>query len=214
MLVNDAGALRFNGGCRCFLLKYRRSLFKLQNFWVEIKKIKNNDCKAPHQKILYFQMNKLYLLLGSNMGNSKIQLSKAIMHIEKKIGQVIRQSNLYSTAAWGNKKQSDFLNQVIIVETELSATQTMQAILHIEEKMGRIRTVKNAPRIIDIDILFFNKEIIEQENLNIPHPQLQNRRFVLIPLNQLSPNFIHPSLKNTVHQLLINCSDTLNVKKF
>ena len=148
------------------------------------------------------------------MGNSKASLFKAIVQIEKQIGRVARQSGLYSTAAWGNTKQPDFLNQVIIVETELSAAQTMQTILNIEKKMGRIRTVKNAPRIIDIDILFFNKEIIEQEHLHIPHPQIQNRRFVLVPLNQLSPNLKHPLLKNTIHQLLVKCTDKLNVKKF
>jgi 2-amino-4-hydroxy-6-hydroxymethyldihydropteridine diphosphokinase len=159
-------------------------------------------------------MNKTYLLLGSNMGNTKASLTKAVVQIEKQIGAVIRKSGLYSTAAWGNTKQPDFLNQVIIVETKLSALQTMQTILNIEKKMGRIRTVKNAPRVIDIDILFFNKEIIEQEQLNIPHPQIQNRRFVLVPLNQLSPNYKHPALNKTVHQLLFNCTDVLNVKKF
>lgn len=159
-------------------------------------------------------MNKLYLLLGSNIGNSKARLSKAILQIEKQIGNVTRQSSLYATAAWGNTKQPDFLNQVIIVETKLSALQTMQTILSIEKKMGRVRTIKNAPRIIDIDILFFNKEIIEREHLTIPHPEIQNRRFVLVPLNQLSPNLKHPVLKKSVHQLLIHCADKLNVKKF
>ena len=159
-------------------------------------------------------MNKAYLLLGSNMGNSKTQLVKAVRNIEKKIGSLTRLSTLYSTAAWGNTRQPDFLNQVIIVETELTASQTMQIILQIEKQMGRIRTVKNAPRIIDIDILFFNKEIIDQKQLIIPHPQIQNRRFVLVPLNQLSPNLLHPVLKKSVHQLLIHCPDTLNVKKF
>ena len=159
-------------------------------------------------------MNKAYLLLGSNMGNSKTQLVKAVRNIEKKIGSVTRLSTLYSTAAWGNTRQPDFLNQVIIVDTELTASQTMQIILQIEKQMGRIRTVKNAPRIIDIDILFFNKEIIDQKQLIIPHPQIQNRRFVLVPLNQLSPNLLHPVLKKSVHQLLIHCPDTLNVKKF
>jgi 2-amino-4-hydroxy-6-hydroxymethyldihydropteridine diphosphokinase len=159
-------------------------------------------------------MNKTYLLLGSNMGNSQKQLSKSILLIEKQIGKLLRQSGLYSTAAWGNTNQPDFLNQVIMVETELSAIQTMQTILNIEKKMGRLRTVKNAPRIIDIDILFFNKEIIDREYLNIPHPQIQNRRFALVPLNQLSPNLKHPVLKKTVHQLLIHCPDKLNVKKF
>lgn len=159
-------------------------------------------------------MNTVYLLLGSNMGNSNTQLSKAIDNVEKKIGRVTRQSSLYATAAWGNTIQPDFLNQVIIVETKLPAEQTMQIILSIEKKMGRIRTVKNAPRIIDIDILFFNKEIIHEEQLTIPHPQIPNRRFVLVPLNELSPNFKHPVINQTIHKLFIHCSDKLNVKKF
>lgn len=159
-------------------------------------------------------MNKIYLLLGSNMGNSKIQLSKAVKNIEKKIGIVNRKSGLYATAAWGNTNQADFLNQVIIVDTVLTAQQIMQSILSIEKKMGRVRTVKNAPRIIDIDILFFNKNIIEEEQLSVPHPQIQNRRFVLVPLNELSPLLLHPVLKKTIHQLLIHCTDDLDVKKF
>ncbi len=159
-------------------------------------------------------MNKTYLLLGSNLGNSFVQLSKALAHIEKQIGPVNRRSGLYTTAAWGNTKQPHFLNQVIIVETTLTALETMQAILQIEKKMGRIRTLKNAPRIIDIDILFFNKDIIDLEQLTIPHPQIQNRRFVLVPLNQLSPNLRHVVLKKSVHQLLMHCPDKLNVKKF
>ena len=159
-------------------------------------------------------MNKTYLLLGSNMGNSKIQLGKAMVLIGKQVGKIIRQSSLYTTAAWGNTNQPDFLNQVIVVETKRTAVQTMQAILDIEKKMGRIRTVKNAPRIIDIDILFFNKQIISEAALQVPHPQIQNRRFVLTPLNELSPNFIHPVLKRSVHHLFIHCPDKLNVKKF
>ena len=159
-------------------------------------------------------MNNIYLLLGSNIGNSKATLSKAILQIEKRIGSVIRQSGLYSTGAWGNTQQPDFLNQIIIVETKLTALQTMHTILAIEKSMGRVRTVKNAPRIIDIDILFFNKEIIDLPDLTVPHPQMQNRRFVLIPLNQLSPNLKHPGLKKTVHQLLMHCPDKLHVKKF
>lgn len=159
-------------------------------------------------------MNKIYLLLGSNIGNSKAILAEAKTIIEKQIGAVTRQSDLYSTAAWGNLKQPDFLNQVIIVETALQAAAAMETILGIEKKMGRVRTVKNAPRIIDIDILFFNKEIIDLPNLTVPHPQIQNRRFVLVPLNQLSPNLRHPVLNKTIHELLIHCPDTLNVKKF
>lgn len=159
-------------------------------------------------------MNTIYLLLGSNLGNSRVQISKAIVRIEKHIGKVHRKSDFYYTAAWGNTEQPDFLNQVIIVESSLVPLETMRTILKIEETMGRRRTVKNAPRNIDIDILFFNKKIVAQPQLTIPHPEIQNRRFVLVPLNQLSPNLQHPLLKTTIHQLLLHCKDPLNVKKF
>jgi 2-amino-4-hydroxy-6-hydroxymethyldihydropteridine diphosphokinase len=159
-------------------------------------------------------MNKTYLLLGSNMGNSQQQLSTAIKLIKKSIGKLTRQSKLYVTAAWGNANQPDFLNQVIIVETKLTGLQTISTILSIEKQMGRIRTIKNAPRIIDIDILFFNKDIVDEKNLNVPHPEIANRRFVLIPLNELSPNFKHPVFQQSIHHLLKNCKDPLNVKKF
>lgn len=158
-------------------------------------------------------MNKVYLLLGSNLGNSRKQLEKATRFISKKIGSVQRSSAIYQTAAWGKTDQPDFLNQVIIVNTKLAAIQTMQAILAIEAAMGRIRTEKNAPRVIDIDILYFNKVIINVPTLEIPHPFLHIRRFVLIPLNELSPNFIHPALKQTNHRLLLTCPDKLDVKK-
>ena len=158
-------------------------------------------------------MNKTYLLLGSNLDNPKKQLSAAIKFIKKDIGTVSRYSSLYETAAWGNTNQPNFLNQVIIVETLLTATQTIETILNIEKKMGRIRTKKNAPRLIDIDILFFNKQIIETPTLTVPHPLLQNRNFVLNPLNELSPNLKHPVLKKTIHQLLRICTDTLEVTK-
>lgn len=159
-------------------------------------------------------MNKTYLLLGSNMGNSRRQLASAIKHIEKKIGKVERQSSLYVTAAWGNTRQPDFLNQVVVATTSLTPQQTMQTILAIEKEMGRIRTKKNAPRMIDIDILFFNKAVIEEKDLSVPHPQISNRRFVLVPLNELSPNFKHPVFQQTIHHLLQNCEDPLNVKRF
>lgn len=159
-------------------------------------------------------MNKVYLLLGSNQQDPQKQLKIAQPSIIRKIGRIQRKSAIYQTAAWGNTDQPDFLNQVIIVETKLTVQQTMHTILQIEKEMGRLRTVKNAPRIIDIDILFFNKEIINTAELTVPHPQLQNRRFVLVPLNELSPNFKHPVLKKNIHRLFIHCTDKLNVKKF
>ena len=158
-------------------------------------------------------MNTTYLLLGSNMGNSLVLLSTAIEQIEKKIGKIMLHSGLYSTAAWGNTSQPDFLNQVIEVATSLDAAETLQTILAIEKIMGRTRTVKNAPRVIDIDILFFNNEIITRSDLTIPHPEIQNRRFVLTPLYEIAPQMIHPLLNKTIHELLLQCPDQLAVKK-
>lgn len=159
-------------------------------------------------------MNNIYLLLGSNIGDSKRQLTNAIKHIQQQIGKVSRQSNLYVTAAWGKTDQPDFLNQVIVVKTALSPAKTISTILSIEKEMGRVRTEKNAPRIIDIDILFFNKDIIKEQHLIVPHPEIQNRRFVLVPMNELSPNFKHPVFQQSIHHLLKNCKDRLDVKKF
>jgi 2-amino-4-hydroxy-6-hydroxymethyldihydropteridine diphosphokinase len=158
-------------------------------------------------------MHTIYLLLGSNMGNSYEQLLFAQKNIVTVIGNIIASSSLYSTAAWGNTNQSNFLNQVLIVETSLTASKVLQSALTIEKKMGRVRTIKNAPRIIDIDILFFNNDIVRLKKLTVPHSEIQNRRFVLTPLAELSPNFVHPSLKKTIHQLLIACKDPLNVQK-
>jgi len=158
-------------------------------------------------------MHKIYLLLGSNQGDPKKKLLEAYKHIEQNIGALTRKSHFYKTAPWGNKDQPDFLNQVIIVNSKLPAAEVMKAILTIEEKMGRVRTIKNAPRIIDIDILFFDKAIIHNNILSVPHPSIQDRRFVLVPLNELSPNFIHPVFHQTIHSLLEKCRDKLDVKK-
>jgi 2-amino-4-hydroxy-6-hydroxymethyldihydropteridine diphosphokinase len=157
-------------------------------------------------------MNKLYLLLGSNMGNSYEQLAEAKKHI-KHLGIVTRQSKVYQTAAWGKRNQPDFLNQVIVLQTKRDAATCMSYILEIEHKMGRIRTRKNAPRKIDIDILYFNKETLNLPHLTVPHPAIQDRRFVLIPLNELAPRFIHPLLGKSNHELLLECPDQLDVKK-
>ncbi len=158
-------------------------------------------------------MNKIYFLLGSNQHEPEKQLKTAQKYIQKEIGSIQRLSSIYQTAAWGKRNQPDFLNQVLIVSTTLTPQQTIKILLDIEKKMGRVRTIKNAPRIIDIDILFFNKEIIKTPLLELPHPRIQLRRFVLVPLNELSPNFKHPVFNTTIHNLLQNCPDTLTVNK-
>ena len=158
-------------------------------------------------------MNQTHFLLGSNSGDCTQHLLVAKNHIQKYIGIIIKESRLYQTAAWGKTDQPDFINQVIIVSTLLDAFQTMKKILEIETNMGRVRTEKNATRIIDIDILFFNKEVHHTPFLMVPHPLLQDRRFVLVPLQEISPGFLHPLLKKSVNQLLQQCNDKLDVKK-
>ena len=158
-------------------------------------------------------MNKVFLLLGSNLGDSKERLAEATKLIEEFIGTVIKCSGFYSTAAWGDTAQPDFLNQIIVINTTLKPLPLLRKILEIEKKMGRIRTVKNAARIIDIDILFFNNESVNLKDLIIPHAQIQHRRFVLIPLVEIAADMLHPTLKMTMQQLLAACTDKLNVQK-
>ena len=158
-------------------------------------------------------MHTAYLLLGSNIGNSKAALQLAEKHIEEVMGCINKRSAFYRTAAWGNREQPDFLNRVIIIETTLTAGEILEKILKTEEQMGRTRSYKNAPRLIDIDILFFDDQIISTKDLAVPHPEIQNRRFVLEPLNEISPAFLHPVLHQTSAEMLAACGDRLNVQK-
>lgn len=154
-----------------------------------------------------------YLLTGGNLGNRQANLLKAIELIEQFCGAITAQSSIYETAAWGYTEQPNFLNQVLKLNTSLEPATLMQKILWIEEQLGRIRTVKMGPRIIDIDILLMDELILNTELLQLPHPQLPNRRFVLMPLAEIAGNEIHPVEKKTINQLLSNCADSLNVQK-
>ena len=154
-------------------------------------------------------MNTTYLLLGSNEGDRKVWLQKAISLIAEKCGAIVKRSSIYQTAAWGITEQPDFLNMVLEVETNLGPEDLLQSILEIETAMGRHRTVKWGPRIIDIDILFYNKLTLSNPELVIPHPFLQDRRFTLMPLAELAPDYIHPVFAKSVSTLLSECKDTL-----
>ncbi len=158
-------------------------------------------------------MNKVYLLLGSNLGGREKFLSLAEKEIEKQIGKIISASSVYETAAWGKEDQDAFLNKVICVETNLKAEKVLEKILSIEKNLGRTRDKKWEARIIDIDILFFNSEIFKSSNLQIPHPHLHERRFALVPLAEIAPEFVHPVLKKTVKELLNECPDELKVER-
>jgi 2-amino-4-hydroxy-6-hydroxymethyldihydropteridine diphosphokinase len=158
-------------------------------------------------------MNSAYLITGGNMGQRDEQLAYAARLIEERCGRVIDRSSLYETAAWGKTDQDSFLNQALVVETNLNARDLLTEILYIENLMGRDRIEKYGPRIIDIDIIFFNHQVIREDGLSVPHPEMAKRRFVLEPLNEVIPAYIHPVYYKTVTELLNQCTDTLPVKK-
>jgi len=158
-------------------------------------------------------MNRAYLLTGGNIGNRKAMLQKAIQLLNEYCGKVTAESSLYETAAWGKTDQSAFLNQALELETGLNARQLIRKILKVEKLMGRERKEKYGPRIIDIDILLFNDETHDIPFLKLPHPEIQNRRFALVPLVEIAAGIIHPVLKKTIKQLLADCPDKLEVKK-
>lgn len=156
-------------------------------------------------------MNNIFLLTGGNIGNRRENLESAAALIQVHVGKIINRSRVYETEPWGFSEQPSFYNQVLQVHTKLLPEKVLKTILQIEEEMGRVRTVKNAARIIDIDILFFNNITTNEEKITIPHPEIANRRFVLTPLDELAPEMIHPILKKTIHELLIVCKDELKV---
>jgi 2-amino-4-hydroxy-6-hydroxymethyldihydropteridine diphosphokinase len=159
-------------------------------------------------------MNAAYLLIGGNTGERLNYLHSAAKAIRKQCGRIKKSSSIYETAAWGNENQDNFLNQALEVFTRLSAFELLDCILQIEESMGRIRKERYGPRIIDIDILLFNDEIIDTRKLKVPHPELPNRRFALQCLNEIAPRKKHPVLNKSIAQLLKECNDLLRVDKF
>jgi 2-amino-4-hydroxy-6-hydroxymethyldihydropteridine diphosphokinase len=158
-------------------------------------------------------MNNTYLLIGGNIGDRMAYLQQAIAVIEQRCGKIVQRSGVYSTAAWGKKDQPDFYNQCLHLQTNYAATELMEILLDIEKSLGRIRQEKMGPRVIDIDILLFNDEVIGSATLQIPHPRLAARRFALIPLAEIGGNLLHPVLHQTIDELVIQCTDDLDVHK-
>jgi 2-amino-4-hydroxy-6-hydroxymethyldihydropteridine diphosphokinase len=158
-------------------------------------------------------MNKAYLLTGGNLGNRQENLATARTLITAQCGNIIAASSLYETAAWGNTDQPAFLNQALEIATALNARQLIRRVLKAEKQMGRIREEKYGPRIIDIDILLFNNEKHNYHFLRLPHPEMQNRRFALLPLAEIAPVIVHPVFNKTIAELLDECADELAVTK-
>ncbi|SFW74331.1 2-amino-4-hydroxy-6-hydroxymethyldihydropteridine diphosphokinase [Chitinophaga sancti] len=159
-------------------------------------------------------MNKAILLIGGNLGNRTENLQQAVMQIDKRAGKVEKKSGLYETAAWGHVQQPDYLNQALQISTALEAEELLETVLDIERQLGRVRQQKWGARIIDIDIIFFNDAVIDLPDLRVPHPQMANRQFVLVPLAEISPDWIHPILHKDVSALLAACTDTLPAHKY
>ena len=154
-----------------------------------------------------------FLLLGTNLGDRKKNLSTARDAIEVSVGTIVKASSIYQTAAWGKTDQPDFLNQALEVETPLSAEDVLVEILKVERVMGRRREQLWGQRIIDIDILLFESKIISSATLTVPHPQLQNRRFALEPLAEIAGEVTHLLLQLTIQEMLARCADLLEVRR-
>lgn len=151
-------------------------------------------------------MSRVFLGLGSNLGNRKKNIQGAVKLIEKN-NRVIKVSSFYETEPEGVKEQPIFLNAVLELETKLSPHQLLNFIQDIEKQLGRKPTVKWGARIIDLDILLYGEQIINDDDLKIPHPHFSKRLFVLIPLGEIAPEIIHPVLKRKIADLLRENSD-------
>lgn len=158
--------------------------------------------------------NKVYLLIGGNLGDRLKLLKEAKKRIEMYVGKILQESSIYETVAWGFEAENDFLNQVLVVKTDLKPLEVLDKCQEIEYKLDRVRTGSGyQSRTMDIDILFYDDEIIQNVRLTIPHPKLHLRRFTLEPLAEISPEYIHPVLKRSIQKILDKSTDATEVNK-
>jgi len=158
--------------------------------------------------------NSTYLLLGSNLGNREKQIADALKLIAERVGEILQTSSIYETEAWGKTDEPSFLNLAVEVNTDHKPFQLLEAVLKIEADLGRVRYEKWGSRLIDIDIILYGDEVVTVENcLQIPHPEMQHRKFVLLPLSEIAPNAVHPILMQRISELLVNLNDNLAVLK-
>lgn len=154
-----------------------------------------------------------YLLLGTNLGIRHANLEKAREWIDTSIGRIVDRSSVYETDPWGIHEQPAYLNQVVRIETNLLPTQLLVELQKIELKMGRKKFRKWDSRLIDLDILFYENLILNDPYLKIPHPEIPNRRFTLVPLAEIAGEELHPVLNKTIKQLLKITPDNLKVSR-
>lgn len=158
-------------------------------------------------------MHRVFLLLGSNLGDRYRNLEDAAHAINEQAGQIVRKSSIYSTAAWGNAAQPDFYNQAIEVLTRHEPESLLTVLLSIEAALGRVRRERWGERVIDIDVLLCGDLVISSPTLTVPHPEMQNRRFALVPLAEIADGVVHPKLQKTIDELLAECPDELAVNR-
>ena len=152
----------------------------------------------------------VYLALGTNLGDRQANLETAKEMMPPEV-VVMRESPIYVTPPWGYENQPDFLNQVIQVQTDLPPKTLLYFLKNIENEMGREKRFRNGPRLIDLDIIFYGQRVVDEEDLQIPHPRLEGRAFVLVPLNDLAPDFVHPTLDKTINEMVAE-TDTSGVR--
>ena len=158
-----------------------------------------------------------FILLGSNMGDREVVLDNAIKEIEKRCGRIVNKSSLYESEPWGFDTDLYFLNQAIAVETDLEPHDLLKELLTIEAELGRRRNENHIgyeSRPIDLDIIYIDDMINEDDDLILPHPRMHLRRFVLVPLSEISPDFVHPILRESNSTLLDRCEDQSEVRLY
>jgi deoxyguanosine kinase len=158
-------------------------------------------------------MESVYLGLGTNLGDKTTNLEIAIDKISSFIGTIVMKSSIYETDPWGFESPDKFLNMVVEVKTTLNPCGVLGKLMMIEVQMGRTRKGTGySSRVIDLDVLFYGSLVFATKGLTIPHPALPERRFVLVPLNEIAPRFVHPVLKKSIKELLDECKDTGEVR--
>jgi 2-amino-4-hydroxy-6-hydroxymethyldihydropteridine diphosphokinase len=154
-----------------------------------------------------------YIIAGSNIEPRRLSIRKAISLLNESGITITKSSGIYESEPWGFQAELNFLNQAFLIETDINAHKLLEILLKTEENLGRRRdnSQSYSSRIIDLDILFFDHEVISTAKLQVPHPKMTERRFVLEPLYEIAPDYIHPQLNKSVHELLLECPDKGNI---